>query len=917
MKPTFDNKSKRGRWERPPDTVDKNKQTAAKLLKIGSKIEPGQALSPSPSPAEAANASPAPQASPPTALQPVLKAGTSGLKFYSRVDESKALSAQPWATELTNILLRAAGDASVNLCLVWPAKLDSLALLHGMATLERNFDGDHKGLRTLLFPGTHASHTALQPVVVDRNQFSGYYRSLWNTESNEKEIRCKRRSASFEAMLAALNDIRNWQPTLAKPAFGELVPTFVYDAQRGAWSAVAQNPMERSLRKVTRLAHRRDLRNKVTSELGTALKAPNALMIIHRSARKEVWKAALSSAPLNAQASPDVFLLDATSVSEDRDYNAVRKIPEFLRYARNNGFSNQGALIVTDDPKTYFILRARLEELKLAVRTHVWAAEAEQSVLCTSAVAADWKPAQKSNANFNATIVDRDASSVAMTFQRLAHDCAIDESPAQKALMTACTYVLWLSNLPVGYKDLGAEFTESGGDTFANQSSAWPQVEYNIKLALQSGALNEYRVEVEAALKKAATLIDNWEDATPMALRLLAEVKKHTRNPNGGLTLVLPSAKSVRLAYRFLSRKLGQEWSDLESRINWQTLSSIGAKLDFERNGWGIVFIGINRSVLRLLISHPNIPHGAAILVAYRQAESTLVTLKSMQTLEAFKPYRGRLGLLVQELERRLKEVPNPLNIGRLSESSFNFKFVETGDAVTTGQQSYYKFDLESGHHSYSSGWVYSYNADDDPCFHRKSASSIEAGDFIFVMSDELRGKIETLLGLNSSAINSRATPARALLKLYHDDVQHRCELFFTAKTRAGLAREIQGKMVELDSSASQCRPERVQYWLALDDGDTRPHAAKDSRFFKLFCRALQIDESAAEQHWTFVRNARALSQHLGRELAARYSEVIFAPESAMTYRKVPLETIQRLQQEALTCVDRVIDVTPPAPATT
>ncbi len=66
-----------------------------------------------------------------------------------------------------------------------------------------------------------------------------------------------------------------------------------------------------------------------------------------------------------------------------------------------------------------------------------------------------------------------------------------------------------------------------------------------------------------------------------------------------------------------------------------------------------------------------------------------------------------------------------------------------------------------------------------------------------------------------------------------------------------------------------------------------------------------------------FVKNARAFSQYLGRELSFRYSEVIFAQESAMTYRKVPPETVQRLQQEALNCVDRVTHVTAPAAVAT
>ena len=67
-------------------------------------------------------------------------------------------------------------------------------------------------------------------------------------------------------------------------------------------------------------------------------------------------------------------------------------------------------------------------------------------------------------------------------------------------------------------------------------------------------------------------------------------------------------------------------------------------------------FVGINPDVLRILVTHPEVPHGTAVLVAYRQAESTLTTLTSMKKVDAFKPYRGRIGLLAQELERRLEQ---------------------------------------------------------------------------------------------------------------------------------------------------------------------------------------------------------------------------------------------------------------------
>jgi hypothetical protein len=911
MKPTLEKMPKLTRYEQQQAARDQKKLNFEKLRKIGSKSS--AAATPK---ASAPTAKEAIQPVPPPVQQTALKAGDSGLKYYSRAEGAQQMHAQPWASAMVSTLLKASTSGGVHLCLAWPVKLDSLALLHGLASMERNFDTDLRGLRTLLFPGLSTGcTTALQSVLVNRKQMSDKYRTLWSGPTGNLKLESKRRSASFEAVWAALNDIRNWQAELPNPSLGELIPTFSFDAQKRQWCSVVKSPLERSLSKVTKLAHRKELRGKVNSEWGAGEKAPGALMTLHPNSRKDVWKHALASPQLKGEARPDVLLLDATSTTERRYYNAVRKIPEFLRFAKDNGLAKQGAVVVTDDPKTFFVMRARLEEMHLAPVSQVWAAESEHALMSATPLPAGWTPEQKTNANFAVTIVDRDASSVALKFQRLAHEVP-DESLASKALMAICMYVLWLSNLPVGFKDLTDDFNETEGEDFAKQRSAWSPLVLDVKAALQSGALNNVRAEVDAALVKANSLIDSWNDATPMALRLLAEVKKHTKHLHGGLSLVLPNQKSIRLAHRFLQRKLGADLERVQEHLEWHTLSSTGAMLDVVRPNWGMIFIGINGTVLRLLLAHPKIPHGTAILVAYRQAQSTVVTLKSMQGLDAFQRYRGRIGLLTQELERRLKEVPNALNIDRLAETSFNFNFLDTTNTSSAAQQGYFKFDLESGQRAYSSGWMYRYCPDEDPCFRRAGASTIVPGDNIFVMSDELRGQIEALLGLNSPSINSRVNPARALLKLYHEDVKLRCELFFKSKPRAALAREIHSKMLELDPYASGCTPQRLEYWLALNESDARPHAAQDSRFFKIFCRALQIDDASAEQHLAFVRKARAMSQHLGRELAARYSEVIFAPESAMTYRKVPPETIQKLQQEALRCVDCVVGVTPPVAAT-
>ncbi|MFP3670498.1 hypothetical protein SB717_36025, partial [Priestia sp. SIMBA_032] len=89
----------------------------------------------------------------------------------------------------------------------------------------------------------------------------------------------------------------------------------------------------------------------------------------------------------------------ATQAATRTNYSAVKRIPDFLHFARANGFADTGAVIVTDDPKTFFVLRAHFSESKLTVATKVWAAEADDALMSALPVPPNWQPTQRSNSN--------------------------------------------------------------------------------------------------------------------------------------------------------------------------------------------------------------------------------------------------------------------------------------------------------------------------------------------------------------------------------------------------------------------------------------------------------------------------------------------------------------------------------------
>ena len=860
------------------------------------------------------------------ALEPVVKAmpdvpaapwksarsGGAPLEYFSRSNSGQRIYPQPWIRGIVDLLLGVAETGGVHLCLVWPSRLDHLPLLHALANVERNFKSDLLGMRTLFYPGTHASRAALQGVLVSRAQLSDFCRTLWHSDEGGTHLKSETSSESFVAMLSALNNIRMYEPESDNPSIGELIPAFLYDSQARQWSCSATLPLERSLKKVKRLEARRGIREKINAEWADAAKAPGALMVLHRNTKKREWNDALSSSTLRGVARPEVALLDATSNAERHDHRSVGAIPELVQYLDENGLKI-GSVIVSDDPKTYFILRSRLVEKKTGFQTHVWAAEADDAVLSPDPVPSEWKPDIRSNSNFSVGIVDRDASGIALAFQRLANEAGDEASLEHKALLDACLYVLRLSNMPAGYSDLTAVAAEDGELDFGGARNAWTPIQIAIEGVLRSGALGSRRQEIERYLWKTAALIDAWSDATPMANRLLSEVRKYAADSHAGLSMVLPNKKYIVLAHRFLSRKLGASWSEAEKLIDWHSLASVEKTLGTERKGRHFAFVGMDRNVLRLLITHKDVPHGTSVLIAYKQAESTLRTLDGMKQVEEFKPYRGRIGLLYQELERRLAEVPNPLAIGKLGELVMTFKLDQDDASVSAGEHPYYKLRYEGGEQGYVSSWVYRYEADEDPFFRRLAVNQLQVGDMVFEMDDDLRSDLEGALHLKSDGLGSVIYPERTLLKLYHDEIRSRCSLLFKETERGPLAQKIRAKMVSNDPKMEECSQNRVEYWLALGQGDNRPHAPRDTKFFQAFCKALEMNAESAVRNWNFIKNARRLNQYLGRELSARYAEILFHPESASVYRKVPEAEIKRLQQAALRCVHRVIEICPPA----
>lgn len=822
--------------------------------------------------------------------------------FASRQNDVP-LRYQPWASSLVDLLCARSEDSRLSIRLLWPAQIDGLATIHAAASLSKVLRGDLRGLRSLYFPGSNATRLALDKLLIDRSQLQHLRRSLWDAEAPGHAGTSARSSEAVDAILTACNDVSLFNPTEQSPQLREVIPTFLFQPGASSWSSTKVQPLERLIRKVAKPARRADLRKKIDAEWTDPLRAPGALFVMSRDTKKRDWKAAFAKSTSPMLATPTALLIDATSKVSDSDPNSVRRIPEFVSTAYGLMGKAVGTLIVTDDPTLYFLLRSGLTKRKLAPDCGVYPAEGDfsESFYVAHPKSESWKPDGRSPVNFSVSILDQDAAALAAKFGRIADCMRSTSSESVESLRKAQLFVMRASHLPGGFFDLQSEDPEERD--YLRRDLDWSRVESPIVNALDRGVLNVQRSQVESALSKARALVEQCADATPLALKLLDQVKRFTTR--GLLSVVLRNPRDIVVAQRFLARKLSSSWGGIQDKIEWLTLKQAVQTLHTRTDDRRLTVVGLTRNVIRLLLTHSEIPAGTQLLVPAQRALGVVPTLEGMERVSELKPYRARISGLLHVLKERLAELPNLEGLSHVLDSSLLSVARTSTRAEPVVDPRSYQLHLEDGRVVSASGFVYRYDTVEGMGFQRVSLRQVEVGDLIFEMSESLRDSVDEAMGLSDGKELIAASPQRKLLSIYHREVEERISSRF-GTSRQGVVRALKAEITQRHPSAHELTETKLRYWTNVNSAQTIPHGARDREEFQFFCEALGMSRETAELYWQGVRAARTQNQSYGRYLSARYAEIIFQPESAQTYRALSSDVVGRLQAEAMDCIYRV-----------
>ena len=127
-----------------------------------------------------------------------------------------------------------------------------------------------------------------------------------------------------------------------------------------------------------------------------------------------------------------MILVDARGRSAAADPQSLRRLPDFLKTIYESSGSPMGALIVTDDPTEYFVLRRRLTDANYPIDSVILAGEGEANEWLAAPIAKSvtWRPDDRSMINFTVSILDQQAALLARQFGRIAEEVREEGSVA-------------------------------------------------------------------------------------------------------------------------------------------------------------------------------------------------------------------------------------------------------------------------------------------------------------------------------------------------------------------------------------------------------------------------------------------------------------------------------------------------------
>jgi len=834
----------------------------------------------------------------------------------------------PAMRKLADACLEASQNKTCNVLMLWPGKIECLPFAHVLASIEKWSNGYKRGMRTVFYPATQNSFYPLNHIKADREAIHQITNRVSEMTPGVKNIEVKESCPEKDLMLFTLNSLGDKaKKEKLQPCLNELFPHF-YLTSGDKNELFDQNYKDDFLKhlitKLSSRGHKKALHDFTLDTLGNPRTAPDAVFALSYKMKRDEIANALQN--INVAGTPDLILIDATQSSFSRMENLRNRIATFLRLIDEKFSSASGIIIVTDDPQQMAQLRASIKldvdakKIRYFLPTRGICHPFQNKGLETQ------QPqeilSKRGNINIKVDVTDKESSKLIDQAYRYRGQMQEFKKVAE-ALANASLFLRTMSNLPSSKHILNEWLDDSLADAQQRRHYDWIAHKNMVTQSMETGIEFGLLKKVKMWIGHIDKVIESYESGTPLALAMADRVLSYGRN-NFHALVVLKSQFYVMLAENFLRAYIDEvslsvnQKENLYRNVRFITVSNLKSEI---RKEWAtrLVVCFVNSEVLRLLMTDRYIPSHVDLLLTQISATNIYYSLKPVLDYTEFETYHARVKSIIDQLKRIDLEGAGVLPFNDLEPPVFSSSLPSTYRSDDTYERDMVKIVIDNGSvlyyglHSivyvYDPASVESHNLG----FKAAYAEKLNAGDRIFVMSDELHDTVETIF-LAAGVKLSNDDKFEKMLRLYHKQVLEKSKEFFPG----GIMDRVRG----IRSAIIKAHPEfegkldNIRYWIDLETSEDKPfnelmpQAPMNFEHFQAFLNVLEFDPMQIKMFWDgAIKQIRGVRIIDGRHFGDHYSRVLFDPSAASTYDKVPKDSLQLLREKALENIYQVTAV--------
>lgn len=819
--------------------------------------------------------------------------------------------------ELVELYRYASEHRSRHIAMCWPASPTQIGLIHTLATMQSQANGDKIGIRGVLFPCKSNVFHALNHLgwdtnnvleIVRRNAEDGINSNSWITRGH-------RGKDPFLFSVSALENVGDPQ---IHPALTDLLPHFYSGASYNGWGDCSHRLLGNVLVRIRRRNVSQAFRKTAGEIMGCPATAPDAMFAIDgRLTGSQLKRAVADLYAFDFQ--PDVVLISwpLKSRLEYPNWKAMTaKLVMTLDQAA--GENRPGIICITDDPRAGFGLRDKLYDSACRSGSMPFELHAIACRVGGDSLVVDQSPIEATRPlSFDLQLVDSEADRLCRDIYRVAKSNGLD-TPDNNPLVDIISLLSRVSSLPCGLRDLNDLLQDGAISEQSARLYRWLDIKASVQEHFKTTPLNTDASKLQQAFDNIFELMGRAHEATNFALRLAAIATKAAKPTH--VLLVFESEFRRLLARRFLSRyeeyPKGLHFEQLSPRLHFIMIQDLEHALMHRPKAY-VVFVGLNKEATKIVMCSNSIPNHTTILNTHRSA---LFLQRSLHAIldhfgDTFRPLETRIRSLIDQTPAGSETsvlMPQPsikmpdLRI-QLSDDVIddqdladrpNAWLIQLDDdrkLLRLPQQRVFIYDpLSEG----SSGHG----------FKEREVSDLKVGDQLFVMSAELRFELEELLRRNDIHLRIDDQIFEGQLRAYHQRVNELLNEKFPGLKLSEQVRALRSLTLAEYPQYAEHYPQlaAMRAWINLRDyldrpiEELRPFAPAREAYFKAFALTLGMDETQAAVFWSrVIQPFRFARRTGGKRLSDGYTILLLEPEHLMSLGHIARREIEYLTTHA------------------